>query len=145
MILPDVNLLLYAHIDAFDEHRAARTWWNAAMNGDEPIGLAEAVFFGFIRVATNPRAFRVPVSVADAIACAQSWLDHPNANLLSQTAETAAIALSLIRQLGTAGSLTTAVQIAALAIHHRATVHSRDTDFGRFPGLNWNNPLAPTT
>jgi hypothetical protein len=38
-------------------------------------------------------------------------------------------------------NLTTDAQIAALASRHRATVHTADTDFGRFPGVRWLNPL----
>lgn len=142
MIVPDINLLLYAHIEAFPEHRSACAWWNESMNGEEPVALVEAVFFGFIRVATNPRAFRVPLSAENATACAQGWLDHPNTQLLAHTRESAGIALSMVRKLGAAGNLTTDVQIAALAIHFQATVYSRDTDFGRFSGLSWRNPLA---
>ncbi len=141
MILPDINLLLYAHIDAFAEHDAWRRWWNEAMNGDEPIGFAEAVVFGFLRVATSPRAFRVPLGLDDALACAESWLEHPNARLLPQSPESVELAFGLLRRLGTAANLTTDAQIAALAIHHQATVCSRDTDFARVPGLRWRNPL----
>lgn len=32
--------------------------------------------------------------------------------------------------------------IAALAIETQAVVHSNDSDFSRFPGLRWINPLA---
>ena len=43
---------------------------------------------------------------------------------------------------GVAGSLTTDTHLAALAIEHRAELHSNDADFGRFPGLRWHNPLV---
>ena len=32
-------------------------------------------------------------------------------------------------------------QIAAIALHHRATVHTADQDFRRFPGLDCLFPL----
>jgi len=32
--------------------------------------------------------------------------------------------------------------LAALAIDHQAELHSNDTDFSRFSGLRWRNPLA---
>ena len=37
--------------------------------------------------------------------------------------------------------LTTDAQLAALAIEHDAQVCSSDSDFGRFAGLRWVNPL----
>ena len=42
---------------------------------------------------------------------------------------------------GTGGSLTADAQIAAIATRHRGTVHTADTDFQRFPGVRWKNPL----
>ncbi len=33
-------------------------------------------------------------------------------------------------------------QIAALALQEKAIVHSNDTDFLRFPGLRFHNPLT---
>jgi predicted nucleic acid-binding protein len=32
-------------------------------------------------------------------------------------------------------------QLAALAIEYQAVLHSNDSDFSRFPGLRWHNPL----
>jgi predicted nucleic acid-binding protein len=47
----------------------------------------------------------------------------------------------LFRLSCSSANLTTDVQIAALALEHRAELHSNDADFGRFPGLRWVNPL----
>jgi uncharacterized protein len=35
----------------------------------------------------------------------------------------------------------TDAHLAALAIEHNATLYSNDSDFGRFSGLKWVNPL----
>jgi len=42
---------------------------------------------------------------------------------------------------GTAGNLVTDAHLVALAIEHGATLESSDHDFGRFPGLRWEDPL----
>ena len=55
MIVPDVNLLLYAEIEAFESHGAARRWWEAALRGERAVGLSAVAVFGFIRIATNRR------------------------------------------------------------------------------------------
>jgi predicted nucleic acid-binding protein len=52
------------------------------------------------------------------------------------------IALDLLNGMGTAGNLTSDVQLAALAIEHNADLCSNDNDFGRFPALRWVNPLT---
>jgi len=38
-------------------------------------------------------------------------------------------------------ALLTDAHIAALAIDNQAVVHSNDSDFSRFAGLQWSNPL----
>jgi len=50
----------------------------------------------------------------------------------------------LVADLGITGNLVTDAQLAALAIEHGLVVCSADTDFARFPGLRWENPLRPS-
>jgi len=50
--------------------------------------------------------------------------------------------MELFRATNVAGPLTTDTHLAALAIEHQAELHSNDSDFARFPGLRWRNPLA---
>ena len=49
---------------------------------------------------------------------------------------------SLLETIGVGANLTTDAHIAALAIEHGYSVCSNDADFGRFPGVRWENPLA---
>ena len=42
---------------------------------------------------------------------------------------------------GVGANLVTDAHVAAVAMEYQAEVHSNDTDFGRFPGLRWRNPL----
>ena len=50
MIIPDVNVLLYAHIDVFPQHADARRWWEGAVGSREEIGVPSVVVFGFVRI-----------------------------------------------------------------------------------------------
>ena len=43
---------------------------------------------------------------------------------------------------GSGTKLVTDAHIAALAMEHDAELHTNDSDFARFPGLRWLNPLA---
>jgi uncharacterized protein len=141
MIIPDVNVLLYAHLETFAEHAKARAWWEKLLNGRTEIGVASSVLFGFIRVATNRKLFDPPMSVEAALSCVEAWLARPNVRFLPTGPRHLEIAFRLLNQLGTAGNLTTDVQLAALAIEYQAEVHTNDLDFGRFPQLRWVNPL----
>lgn len=142
MIVPDVNLLLYAHVTAFPEHARARKWWEAALNGEREVGLAGPALFGFVRLATHPRVFDEPLPVERALVFAEEWLARPRVRLLQPGPRHLEIAFGLLRHLGAAANLTTDAQLAALAMEYQAELHSNDADFGRFPGLRWVNPLA---
>jgi toxin-antitoxin system PIN domain toxin len=142
LIIPDINLLLYAHITSFPKHAAARAWWETVINGQREIGLVAPVVFGFIRIGTNPRVFAPPMSVEIAVGHVESWLSRPHVRFLMPGRRHLEVAFGLLRTLGAAASLTTDAQIAAFAIENQAELCSNDTDFARFAGLRWDNPLS---
>lgn len=142
MIIPDINLLLYAQITAFPEHPRARSWWEQALNGSQEVGLASPALFGFIRIGTNPRVLDPPLGVEGAVGIVESWLKRPNVRYLLPGPRHLELAFGLLRALGAAANLTTDIQLAALAIEYQGELHSNDVDFARFPGLRLVNPLS---
>ena len=142
MIVPDVNLLLYAVVSAFPQHQATHAWWEETVNSSAEIGLTSPAIFGFIRIATNPRVLSPPLTVDAATGYVSEWLRQPNVSHLIPGPRHVEIAFSLLHSVGTGANLTTDVQLAAFAFEYNADVCSNDTDFGRFPGLRWRNPLA---
>ena len=46
MILPDVNLLVYAHNAAAPHHVPARRWWEDVLTREQPVGIPWAVTYG---------------------------------------------------------------------------------------------------
>ena len=142
MIVPDVNLLLYAVITGFPQHRTACVWWEGVINNRTPVGLTHPAVFGFVRVSTNARIFGAPLAVGEALGYVRDWLAQPNVELLTPGVRHLDIAFGLLEEIGTASHLTTDVQLAAYAIEHNAEVCSNDTDFARFADLTWTNPLG---
>ena len=142
MIVPDVNLLLYAHLTAFAGHQRAREWWKELLDGNESVGVSSIAIFGFVRISTNRRMVRQPLAVDTAADLVESWLARPQVELIHPGPRHVETTLRLLREVGTAGDLTTDAQLAALAIENNAELHSADTDFARFSGLRWVNPLA---
>jgi toxin-antitoxin system PIN domain toxin len=141
VILPDVNLLLYAHNEAAPLHRQARVWWEGVLNASTPVGLPWAVVYGFIRLATHPAVLVEPLPPAAALDRVQAWLARDHIELLDPGPEHLRIARRLFEATGLGGSLTTDTQLAALAIEYQCELCSNDADFSRFPGLRWRNPL----
>lgn len=141
MIVPDINLLVYAHNDAAAQHTAARKWWESCLNGRAPVGLSWVAMAGFLRLMTHPRVLERPMAVPAAVAQVRAWLDQTPARVIHPGEKFEGIFLGYLEQLGTAANLTTDAQLAALASEHQATLCSNDADFARFPGLRWTNPL----
>jgi hypothetical protein len=142
VILPDVNLLLHAYNSGSPVHSAAREWWEALLEEDEPVQLPWVIILGFIRLSTHRQVATQPLPVSKACSIVETWLARPQVSVIQAGARHAAILFGLLRQLGAGGNLTTDAHLAALAIEHGAELCSTDSDFASFPGLRWRNPLA---
>lgn len=112
------------------------------MNSRQPVGIAWAVAFGFVRLVTHPSVLVDPLPPLDAMARVREWLAQPEVRILEPGPRHLSIVEDLFRATGVGGSLTTDTHLAALAIEHQADLHSNDSDFGRFPGLRWVNPIG---
>lgn len=141
MIIPDTNLLVHAHNALAPGHEAARDWWEECLNGRVQVGLPWLVMSGFLRLMTHPKVLADPMPVTDAVERVREWLEQPPVHVLEPGRRFGEVFLGLLEALGTSGNLTTDAQLAALAIEGQAELHSCDTDFARFPGLRWRNPL----
>jgi len=141
MILPDLNLLLYAYNPHAPQHLRAKQWWESAINGRELIGLPHEVPLGFVRIATNPRLGQSVVPLAAAKAVVESWSKIPVVRVLLPQEDHVLKVMSLMEQSATSGQLASDASLAVYAIESRAILCSNDSDFARFPGLTWKNPL----
>ena len=73
----DVNVLLYAHREDLPQHREYRGLLEEWANADEPLGIPDLVFSGFLRVITNRRVFADPSSLEYAMQMVDDLLDAP--------------------------------------------------------------------
>lgn len=142
MILVDANLLLYAEDSLSAHHAAARTWWDEQLSGTEPLGLCWLVLTAFVRIATNPRLHQRPLTLDEAFDRVQSWLDQPCVRLLHPTEHHWRFFQQMLRDGNATGNLVTDAHLAAVALEHSCELCSTDSDFARFPGLKWRNPLT---
>ena len=142
MIVPDINLLVYAYNSDAPYHSAARAWWEALLNDEEPVALPWVCSLGFVRLMTHRSVLAQPLEPRAAVVHVRSWLERPNVGTLDPGPRHLEILGRLLEHAGTAGNLTTDAHLAAIAIEHQCSLHSNDADFARFQGLRWHNPLA---
>ena len=142
MKLLDANILLYAVNRGAVEHERVKPWLEAAINGDETIGLAWIVLLAFLRLTTRPGVFEKPLSLAKAISHVDEWIAQPNVRLIVESDEHWLHLQTMLRQVGTVANRTTDAHLAAIALSTGASVASCDSDFQRFPQIKCENPLT---
>jgi toxin-antitoxin system PIN domain toxin len=141
VILPDVNVLVYAHREDAPEHQRFRDWLRSALEEQEPYGISELVLSGFLRVVTHPRVFRRPTQMRTALEFVGALRERPNAVLVSPGARHWGIFVDLCRRTGVRGNLVPDAYLAARAIETGSEWITTDRDYSRFPGLRWRHPL----
>ena len=142
MILVDANLLLYAEDSLSEHHQAARSWWDAQPSGAEPVCLCWPVLTAFIRIGTNVRLHRRPLTLGEAVERVQSWFDQPCVRIIHPGEQHWAIFQVMLRDGKAIGGLVSDAHLAAMAVEHNCILQSTDVDFARFKGLKWNNPIG---
>ena len=141
MIVPDVNLLIFAYHEQSPYHEAASQWWEGLINGDETVGIPWAVSMGFVRQMANPSILETPMRPSESLGRVKSWFQYAHIRSLDPGANHLTHLQNILDAVAGGAKLVTDAHIAALAIEHQAVVHSHDSDFRRFPGLQWYNPL----
>ena len=141
MIIPDLNLVLYAHVSSDPRHGAARQWWDGLLAGSETVGIPLAVSVGFVRLATSPVVVSPPMTSAVAIGLVQGWFGRPHFIRLDSGPDHFTHMARCLEAAGRASKLVTDAHLAALALDHDAEIHSADRDFSLFPNIRLCNPL----
>jgi uncharacterized protein len=141
VILVDANLLVYARVTDFPQHEAARSWLDGRLNGVTGVGLPWPSLLAFVRLVSNPRIFRAPLTVTDAWRQVEEWLGCGPAWIPEPTPRHREILAPLLSQAGGRANLVPDVHLAALAMEYGLVLCSTDGDFARFQGLRWENPL----
>jgi toxin-antitoxin system PIN domain toxin len=143
LIIPDVNVLIYAFRESAPDHAAYADWLAGVVAGDDEIGLLDTVLTGFVRIVTNPRIVDPAAGTDTALEFVRVLRSARRAVLLGSTAalwqrvETLALSDGALR-----GNYIPDLYIAAAAIEYGGTVATADRGFGRYPGLRWFTPVS---
>jgi len=120
--LLDANILLYAYDSNSPHHADCRSWLDAALNAEETVALPWRTLLAFVRIATNSRAVRRPLSGPDACGIVSSWLERPNVAAVGAGDRFWEIFQAHVPDAQVRGPLVTDAALASLALEQGATL-----------------------
>lgn len=141
MLLPDVNVLVYAHREEVPRHDEYRAWVEAMADGPARFMLSNLVLSGFIRVVTHRRIFDPPSTLAEARSFVADLRQRPQRVTVGPGPRHWQIFTNLCDAVEAKGNLVPDAYHAALAIESGSEWITTDRGFARFPGLRWRHPL----
>jgi len=140
MILPDVNVLIYAFRKDSARHEVCKPWLDMVVGGDAQFGLSPLVLSAVARIVTNPRIFRQPSPIDEVFAFCDNLLSQPHCEIVRSGSRHYAIFTRICREAGVRGPRVSDAWFAALAIERGCTWITYDRDYARFPELEWRAP-----
>jgi len=141
LILPDVNVLVYAFRSDANNHLEYKSWLASVVNAQAAYGISPQVLGGVVRICTHPRIFARPSSLVEALGFCRALLAQPNATVIAPGERHWSIFEELCQDAKASGNLVPDAWFAALAIESGCKWITTDRDFARFPGLSWGAPF----
>ena len=140
MILPDVNVLIYAFRQDAPQHAICRPWLNQVVIGSARFGVSRLALSALVRITTNTRSYRTASTFEDAFGFCEDIIGQPHCQIVEPGAHHWDIFKQLCIQTNTRGPRVTDAWYAALAIEWGCEWITMDRDYARFPGLKWRMP-----
>jgi toxin-antitoxin system PIN domain toxin len=141
LILPDVNVLIYAFRSDSDRHEDYRSWLEDLLNGSATYGIAPQVLASVVRICTHPRIYARPAKLRETFDFCRLLLEQPNANVVSPGERHWEIFERLCVESRATGNLVQDAWFAALAIESGCEWVTTDRDYSRFTGLRIRRPF----
>jgi toxin-antitoxin system PIN domain toxin len=142
MILPDVNVLIYAFRPDASHHRICRPWLEGVIAGDARFAISRLVLGAVVRITTNPGSYPIPSKIEEAFRFGEYLLAQPHCQVVEPGERHWEIFKRLCVEAGIRGPRVTDAWFAALAMEWGCEWVTLDRDFARFPGLRWSVPAA---
>jgi uncharacterized protein len=142
MILPDVNVLVYAFRQDVHHHETCRRWLVQVVSSEAHFGVSPLALAAVVRITTNVRTFREPSTTDEAFRFCENLPGQPHCKIVEPGERHWGIFRRLCTDTDTCGPRITDAWFAALAIEWGCQWITFDRDFARFPGLRWQLPAA---
>jgi toxin-antitoxin system PIN domain toxin len=140
VILPDVNVLIYAFRSDSPYHLTCRRWLADIVKGDAPFGISLLTLGALVRITTNSRTFRPASTLDEAFGFCEDLIGQPHCSVIEPGERHWGIFQRLCIETDTRGPRVTDAWFAALAIEWGCEWITFDRDYARFPGLKWGPP-----
>ena len=141
MILPDVNVLLYAFRRDAARHGDYRSWLENVVNGEAAYGISPQVLASVVRIGTHRRIYVHPSTTREVLAFCDAILEPQHCTVVQPGPRHWRIFADLCRKPRASGNLVQDAWLAALAIESGCEWVTTDRDYARFPGLRWREPF----
>ncbi|MGH3885983.1 MAG: TA system VapC family ribonuclease toxin [Pseudonocardiaceae bacterium] len=143
MILPDVNVLVYAFRREAEQHQRYAVWLARMVAGEAELALHDMVLAGVARLVTHPRIFADPAPMPLTL----DFLARIRAARRARWLPVGDVAWSEFERLaqadrGLRGNLVPDALLAALARAHGCRIATADRGFARFPGVHSFDPAS---
>jgi toxin-antitoxin system PIN domain toxin len=142
VILPDVNVLIYAFRRDLPHHEICRAWLVGVVSGEARFGVSPVALSAVVRITTNARAFKMPSASEEAFGFCEDLLRQRHCELVEPGERHWSIFRDLCIRGDVRGSRVADAWYAALAIEWGCEWITFDRDYARFPGLKWRLPAA---
>jgi toxin-antitoxin system PIN domain toxin len=142
VILPDVNVLIYAFRPDASHHEVCRPWLEGIVKGDARFGLSRLALSAVVRITTHSSPFKNPSTLDEVYRFCDYLLGQPHCQAVEPGERHWGIFRQLCLETDTRGRRVTDAWYAALAIEWGCEWVTLDRDFARFPGLKWSPPTA---
>jgi len=140
MILPDVNVLIYAFRQDVPQHAICRPWLDRIIQSDTRFGVTPLALGAVVRITTNPRTYVTPSTIEQAFGFCEDLLGQPHCQVVEPGDRHWNIFRQLCVNTDTRGPRVTDAWFAALSIEWGCEWITLDRDYARFPGLKWQAP-----
>ncbi len=138
----DVNVLLYASDQASPFQTKALQFLKRATEGREAFYVTWPTVMAYLRIATHPGVFEVPLSPEEAAENVETLLALPHVRVLGERESFWDAWKEAVAGLVVRGNLVPDAHVAAILLQHGVKVlYTNDRDFSRFPFVEVRNPF----
>lgn len=138
--LPDVNVWLALADENHVHHLRALAYWQD--ESAPAISFCRVTMLGFLRLSTHPKVLSHPLTGEEAWKIYQRYRIEAKVSVIEDSWEIDPEFMELIRRPDFTHHLWTDSFLAAFAQFHGCRIVSFDTDFTRFPKLNFLHLVA---